>query len=291
MTATNSFFLPKSSAEHFLYGQIRDDLRRHKSKTQIESFWGKYRKHKSRNFLREAQVNFYQRWWEMFLAVGLLNLNFDIKTDKDDKGPDIKVILPSNKVVWIEAVAPNIGRTDDSVPPIMDVFSSLPEREFLLRLNVALCDKLDVFKGYLNKGVIKEDDYCIIALSSCALAQYGDLMDFPVSAPLKVLAGCGQLVLSKNGNYVGRRNHIQTSSPGREREVDTCLFDREDFSIISAVLYSHTDILNSPNNPESSFQLSLNPLKVNPDVKSAFGNMEIWFQGSKNGDETIWTKE
>lgn len=298
MTEITSFFLTKSPEEHLLYAQIRDDRRRDEAKKQIESFWLKYQCLKSHNFQQEAQINFYQRWWEMFLAVGLLNLGFDVKTDKDDKGPDIKLILPDDQLVWVEAVAPNTGNTTDAVPPLITegvegvTVSDLPEREFLLRLNKALEDKLTAFKDYIRKGLINKDGHCVIALSSCALAQYGDLMDFPVPSPLKVLAGCGQLVLHKSGNYIAPRNCIRASLSSREEEidVDTRLFVRDDFSMISAVLYSYTDILNSPNNPESSFQLFFNPRKPNPILMSVFNQTERWFQESKKEGETIWTQ-
>jgi hypothetical protein len=283
---TTSFFLPKSETEHFLYAQIRDGSSRDKSKTQIESFWGKYRIHAPKRFLHKAQVDFYQRWWEMFLSVGLLNLNFEINTDKEDRGPDIKVILPNNKVVWIEAIAPNIGNNEEAVPPLRNGVSDLPEKEFLLRLHKALYDeKLFKFRKFRNKGLINADDHCIIALSACALAQYGNLMDHPVPAPLKVLACAGNLVLSEKGNYVTCHEKIETNN---ERKVDMSLFNMTDFSRISAVLYSNIDILNSPNTPESSFQLFLNPFANNPIGYASFDTIETWFEESRNESQVVW---
>jgi hypothetical protein len=282
---TSSFFLPRSATEHLLYAQIRDDLRRDKSKAQIESFWGKYRIHAPNRFLREAQVDFYQRWWEMFLSVGLLNLNFEISTDKKDRGPDIKVILPNNKVVWIEAIAPNIGKNKDALPPIKNG-DNLPEKEFLLRLHKALYEeKLIAFRRYRKKGLINADDHCIIALSSCALAQYGNLMDYPVPAPLKVLACAGNPALSNKGNYVTCREKIETN---KKRKADMSLFNMEDFSIISAVLYSNIDILNSPNTPELSFQLFVNTLANNPIGDASFDTIETWFEERRNESQVVW---
>ncbi|MBT9175585.1 MAG: hypothetical protein DDT22_01265 [candidate division WS2 bacterium] len=288
MTEIKSFFLPKAADENFLYVQIRDDSRRHKSKTQIESLWKKYKGHESRNFLRETQVNFYQRWWEMFLTVGLLNLSFDIKTERADKGPDIKVTLPNNEIIWIEAVAPNLGTGKDALPPLKFGVSDLPEREFLLRLTTSLSSKADVFKDYAEKGLINNKrDACIIALSSCGLSQYDSLMDFPVPAPLKVLVGCGNLVLTRNGSSASQRKHLKKST---DVEVDSCFFNDEAHAHIAAVLYSNEEPLNCSDNPESSFQLFLNPNAQNPIQKADFNSIETWYQEKKSEDEIIWGK-
>jgi len=284
-----SFFRDSIQNESKLYGRIRDYENDFSVKSQIESYWIEYKPYAPQNFLDKVQIdeNFHQRWWEMFLGVGLLNLNFNIKTSHIEKGPDFKIVLPL-QIIWIEAVAPNVGDGKDAVPELYGVHN-LPENEFLLRLTNSLNYKMDVFNKYIEKGIVSNNDYCIIALSSCTLNQYGSLMDFPAPAPLKVLAGVGNLVLNKNDNYVQYRDEIQKKSGS---SVETSLFSLESYSKICAVLYSHSDPLNSPDKPETTFLLFLNPVNsqnVNNILLKSFNDIEIWCQ-TKNDEYIIWQK-
>ena len=198
-----SFFRESVLTESKLYARIRDYEKDALVKFQIESYWKKYKSYAPQNYLDKVQSNeyFHQRWWEMFLGVGLLNLNLNIKTSTNDRGPDFEINLPS-QTIWLEAVAPKIGEGDGVVPELLGGVNKLPENEFLLRLTNSLNYKLEIYNEYKSKGIISDNDYCIIAISSCALNQYGKLMDFPAPVLLKVLAGVSYLVLSKKNNYV-----------------------------------------------------------------------------------------
>lgn len=285
-----NFFRETVPNESKLYARIRDYEKDFSVKAQIENFWKKYEPYAPQKFLDKVQNNgnFHQRWWEMFLGVGLLNLEFEIRTSPEDEGPDFGIIL-SSQTVWIEAVAPKIGKGYDAVPELLEGFHNLPEKEFLLRLTSSLNYKLEVFNDYKNKSLISDHDYCITAISSCTLNQFGSLMNFPAPVPLKVLAGAGNLVLSKDNNYIQRRDKIQKKSGS---SVETNLFDLEKFSRIFAVLYSYSDPLNSPDKPETTFQLFLNPVnshKKNNIFLELFKKIEIWYR-TRIDEDYIWQK-
>lgn len=115
------FFRNSISSESELYTRIRDYEKDSKVKSQIENFWKKYEPYAPQEYLEKihSEGNFYQKWWEMFLGVGLLNLNISITTSPKDVGPDFKIILPS-QVLWIEAVAPNVGDGVDAIPEFIN---------------------------------------------------------------------------------------------------------------------------------------------------------------------------
>lgn len=156
-------------------------------------------------------------------------------------------------------------------------------------MTTSLDSKLKAYSNYKEKGIVSDNDYRIIAISSCALNPYGSLMDFPAPAPLKVLTGVGNLVLDKKNNYAQYRTEIQKKSASF---VETSLFSLESYSKICAVLYSHSDPLNSPDNPETTFQLFFNPFNapnVNNCLLKVFNDIEIWYQ-TKNDKYIVWQK-
>jgi hypothetical protein len=281
----NSFFLTEIPNEHWLYTQIRDCPKRELYKEKIESFWIKYNKNAIKGFLQKAQREFKQCWWEMYLGIGLMNLGFQIQTTKE--GPDFRIRINSKQNIWIEAIAPGSGDPNrtDSLPPLHEGVQTLPEDQFLLRLTHALLKKKDQFVDCLNKKIVNKNDFKIIAISSCDLDEYGELTNFPVPAPLKVLAGVGNLALTKNSSYLSTRIPIVKGSGNK---VDTQLFARDDFKLISAVLYSNSNVLNCLENPETSFMLFLNPNAEIEFPKESFQKCEIW---RMNNELTKFYKE
>ncbi|MEX1136828.1 MAG: hypothetical protein WEB89_07990 [Balneolales bacterium] len=278
-----SLFKEKNSAGSELYARIRD----HESslKKLFEEFWQRYEPYSDQGFQERLQNQFHQRWWEMYLGIGLLNLNLNLNPSRKEKGPDFEIKL-SDKTLWIEAVAPNLGNGDNSLPEMLEGVHNLPEKEFLLRLRTSLDYKLKKIKSYKNE-YIPSNDVFIIAISSCALSGYGALMDFPVPAPLKILAGAKNLVLNEKGNFVNFRPNITKNSGST---VDTNLFKNQSFKEISAVLYSNCRILKSHSKPEESFQLFLNPNFENDYFFEPFEGIDIWYHYTDNG-ESIWKKK
>jgi hypothetical protein len=286
-----NFFKQSDQNEDDLYRRLRDDPRGNDLKHRIEALWQQYKSCAPKGFVSKAQFEFHQCWWEMYLSVGLMNLGFAVvPSPPHRKGPDILVRLSEQSVLWIEAVAPNIGMASDRVPdPVMNGVAEFPKEKYLLRLSQALNDKRQKFEEYRSAGIMGASDSCIIALSACALNQVGTLLDFPVPVPLSVLAGAANFVLTgkKEQSFIQRRETLYKNSGG---PVDMNLFETESFKMISAVLYSCVDPLNAPEKPETTFQIFINPNATNQ-VPSRFRHgLETWVRASKEKDEDVWKK-
>ena len=232
----NYFFQKSKDNEDWLYSQIRDYSERAEIKKQIECFWKKYRKYapvSEQHFLSIIQEkgSFKQRWWEMILSVGLLNIGIEIQKKKTEEGPNVLIYDPIkvSPKIYIEAVAPKEGETEYKLPEMKLGVHNLPEKEFLLRLSeAAFKKKYEKYKYYINSNKICENDIYIIAISACNLSQYGSLMDYPYIAPLKFL--------SVAGHFKAIRNRL----------VEMNYFLSKEYDGISAVLYSYVDLMNHP---------------------------------------------
>ena len=274
-----SFFRNKKKDEDWLYSQIRDCSERAEIKKQIECLWEKYRKYapvSEQHFLSEIQKKdqFKQRWWEMILAVGLLNIGVKIRKKSNEEGPDIIIEKPLK--TYIEAIAPKMGETKDKLPEMQwDGVFDPPKKQFLLRLTSSFCYKYNKFKQYIKKGLVSTNDICIIAISICNLDQYGSLMDSPCDAPLQFLAGgAGTLVISSKGDSFIRFTPIIEKANRSPIKLD--YFFSTDYSEISAVIYSNVDLLNCPDSPEQSFVIVKNPFAKNPIPKGLFKGVKTY---------------
>ena len=256
---------------------------------QLEEMWCEFRDFAPKGFRRKFQVEFHQRWWEMYLTLGLLHLGVNIKTSPADEGPDLCVDI-NGKRLWIEAVAPRVGTTSDRVPePTVNGVSDYPKRECLLRLSQQLNAKRNIFEKYIQKAIIQPEDVCIIAISACNLNQYGSLLDFPCSAPLALLAGAGDMVVTRNSSQDTYFKQQKTINRDSGSPIDFMMYERDDFKIVSGILYSNNDPLNAPSRPESTFSLFLNPRAYYHVPCDIYMKMETWTE-EKRKVETIWKK-
>lgn len=284
-------FLSPAKGEDGLYAKIRDDPRGKTCRKQLEVMWVEYRELAPTGFQRKFQVEFHQRWWEMYLAIGLIHLGLNARPPRDDEGPDLVVDVAGRRV-WIEAVVPSIGTTSDRVPePIMNGLGDYPKRECLLRLAQGLDSKQKALTEYVQESLIQPEEPCIVAISACNLNTFGSLLDLDPTcpAPLALLAGAGPMVVTRHGSrepYCKRQTSINRDSGSH---VDTALYEKEDFRVVSGVLYSSPDPLNAPYPPEASFSLFLNPRANYSVPHDVYANMETWTE-EQSGSETIWKK-
>ena len=286
----NNLFQPPTEGEDQLYAYIRDVENLFADRKRLERMWLDYRKYAPKGFLKKLQIEFHQRWWEMYLTLGLDRLGLPITTFHKDDRPDL--LLKFGDVdVWIEAVAPEPGRTKDAVPePIKNGVQDLPMNQCLLRFTQALLNKKEAFNKYINKGIVSESDCCIIALSACDLNQFGTLLDFPQSVMLRVLAGAGDLVISQHQKTETFSRHQSVTYKRNGSPVDLVLFRSKKFKSVDGVLYSNQDPLNALHAPEKSFELFINPESkmVVPEVIRE--RMVSWSEVCYTKEEITWEK-
>ncbi|MEW8195554.1 MAG: hypothetical protein AB2793_17715 [Candidatus Thiodiazotropha sp.] len=281
----DSLFLPHTENEDDLYRAIQDDHHLKEFRTLLEKMWDGYKQYAPRGFRQNLQDSFHNRWWEMYLTLGILQLGFDIATNKQDIGPDIKLIVGDSSL-WMEAVAPSKGEASDRVPvQEPNTATKMPKREGLLRLTQSILSKKEAFERYVRESVVQVNEPCIIALSGCNLG-LGDTLNSPCPAPMSILTGVDNLVLTPEGQYYTQRQSIQRDSGS---VVDTAVFENEDYQIISAVLYSYDEPLSAPN-PRDSLKLFLNPHAKNPVPPHVYDKfVETWVYTIR--DEAIgWDK-
>lgn len=205
---------PMRDGEHPLYTRLRDwpDPTSEERRGFFRALWKEYEPFAPKGFPRKMQVEFHQRWWEMYLTVALLHLGLEPKTSRADKGPDLYLPV-DNWFVFVEATAPTAGRTSDRVPEFVENgVAPFPHREFLLRLAQAFSEKAKRFQHYIDSKVIPGDSCCLIALSATDLNTFGTLMDgFYPEPPLCVLTGAGNMVMPIGRTcpaYLARRETI-----------------------------------------------------------------------------------
>jgi len=283
---------PASEGEHCLYARLRDWSDPHSAERReyFRALWEQYEPFAPRGFAKKLQIEFHQRWWEMYLTVGMLHLGFKPKPSKSDQGPDLSLYV-NGGIVFVEATAPSTGTKSDRVPEIIhNGVSDFPERECLLRLAQALTDKCRRFHEYIKDRVVPADGGFIIALSATNLNQFGTLLDAAHPAPLSVLAGAGPTVVTIGGKqppYSSRRDTLKRDSGSG---VDVCLFEKPEFRIIAGVLYSPVDLWNATLKPEDSISLFLNPTPNHPLAPSFRSRFVHWSQERLSSHELVWKK-
>src|ERR1700678_3823768 len=90
------------------------------ARANCDELWRDFAPYASEHFRGEFRRHFHQRWFEMYLAVGLLRAGLDIECPSEG-APDVRVQHRDGRVLWLEAVAPTggeEGNLDRVVQPI-----------------------------------------------------------------------------------------------------------------------------------------------------------------------------
>ena len=290
----DNLLLPQRTGEHQLYSRLRDcsDPDSAQRREYFCEWWRQYSQYAPKSFPKKLQIEFHQRWWEMYLTVGMINVDLSPTCPKSDSGPDISLDV-SGKHIFVEATVPTPGTKSDRVPNMctQNATTRFPQQQCLLRLTQAFSDKYVKIKDYIHRGVIPKNACTIIAISASDLNGFGTLLDgFGHPAPLSFLAGAGCPVVTIDGScptYSSRRATLQRDSGSR---VDAIFFDNPDCSIISGVLYSPVELWNAPLQPEKTLSLFVNPLAQQP-LPAAFCHRFVhWVQEMSSLEKSVWRK-
>jgi hypothetical protein len=245
------FFLPGDCRDP-AYRNVRDNPRNNPSlsegKAFIKSLWPRYRYLADQHFRQDAMNHFLARFWEMYLAVTLIERGFELKR-AGNEGPELFFVRNGRKV-WVEAVAPGPGeKEDDRVPGYRNgELADTPEEKILLRFTNTLNTKRANYNKALEKGVIAPDDCYLLAINSRSIphAPYDDIVPFFVKAFLPLGTPAVRMDITTGKiveTFFQRRENIEKAS-GARVSINAGL--DSGFSFVSAVLHSGVDCVNRP---------------------------------------------
>ena len=232
--------MARQSEEKAIYNFIDQRWPRHKrSRAYVLDTWERFNQQglAKGNFVSDLisgeDSKLFQRLWEMVLARHMIEQGFELQSN--DPGPDFSFDLDGKKV-WIEATAPEpIGLPEKW---LKDEGVNRDE-QILLRWTNALSVKKKKFSEYRDKGIVQNNDVCVIAITGHLL---GDELRGISQLPWVVEAvfPIGPLAVAIN-KRTNERNAPYTSERWTVRklnrtDVPTDSFLRQENHYISAVV-------------------------------------------------------
>lgn len=195
--------------------------------------------------LHEFQTTFHSCFWEFYLHACFKEAGFVL--NQTHNRPDFIIEAPTK--IYVEAVVSNIkdkGRpeSDRNMFDLMDMF--IPPKnqldfydvldEAIVRDSNAITSKNKKYrKEYLRCDWVDADKPYVIAISSYSQVNYGREYVYPMMALLY-----GMYYNSQTEEF-GRRDYIY--KPGTNAQIPIGLFNSDEYSNISAILYSSSTTL------------------------------------------------
>lgn len=208
------------------------------------------------HFLSDARCNFFERWWEMYVACTLLDAGFKLERPPP-KGPDILTRVNGTRL-WIEAVAPGAGKGADAVPDrdrrgsrrASGWIGHAPSQESLiLRCASVLVTKRAKLAEYVAERIVAPEDAVVIAVT------LGGVRDAIVSSPelpimVKAVFGRGKFFVAVSVDGSGIVETGFKYQPEIRKKsgaaVSTTFFLEEESQKISGILFTNEDFWNAP---------------------------------------------
>ncbi|TKB67010.1 MAG: hypothetical protein E8D47_04170 [Nitrospira sp.] len=265
-------FFMDGPCEDLGYLNTRDHPCGVEHKCFVEELWGRYYPLADTHFREDARNHFLQRFWEMYLAVALLERGFKLHRHGDE-GPEFYTSLGSRRV-WFEAIAPDPGTGLDQVPQLIPgECTKIPTEKILLRFTNALDEKRKKYAAALAKGIVSAEDHYVLAINSRGIrhAPYGNSMPYFVQAflpfgPLTIAIDVR--TFEQTDSYYAYRSDVSkfNGSP-----VSTRAFLDPEASFCSAVIHSGVDCANHPEQLGGDFSVLHNPRAHHPFDATVFG--------------------
>ena len=231
----------------------------------VEGLWHRFRHLADTHFREDARNHFLQRFWEMYLAVTLLEQGFPLRRHGDE-GPEFYADIEGRRI-WFEAIAPGPGLGADQVPQLVPgQFTEVPTERILLRFTSSLTEKGRRYTTALAKNIVSANDCYVLAVNSRGIphAPYAHSMPYFVQAFLAI----GPLTVDfdvKTGDVVDSRHEYRPSvSKANAASVSTTAFLDQGAAFCSAVLHSGVDCANHPERLGGEFQVLHNPQANRP---------------------------
>lgn len=259
--------------------------------------WERFRPYADKGFVQGFAVQLHQRFWEMYLAVTLLEAGHTITAPKP--GPDFGIIH-GGKRIWIEAVTATAGEPGrpDSIPAYELKEGGIearrvPQAQIVLRCTTAISAKFPKqYCQHVASGIIGPDDCYVVAVNHAEAYHWADVGTPPFI--LRAVLGVGPLFVTmdkKTQEIVSQGAHSQGSVPKSSgKSVDTALFLSSESEPLSAVIGSVTTIGNPVHLQQAEhamgqdFLLVRNPMARNcipPDLLARGQQFDVSFSDNE----------
>jgi hypothetical protein len=275
----DSFFLPGDCSDPG-YRNVRDGDHSPlvEGRAFTESLWPQYAPLADAHFREDARAHFIERFWEMYLAVALVDHGLRL-VPGSGTGPEFS-FNHDDRHFWVEAVAPGPGTGADRVPEIeLGVAYEVPTEKILLRFANAVVEKRTRYHSALQARIIDPASGYVLAINSRRIphAPYGNTLPFYLQALLPI----GNLTVMLNRStreiedrfYAAREKVLKSNTA----PVSTQPLLNRDFGFISTVLHSSVDCVNRPATLGEDFSVLHNPLATRPLAPSTFDWCDQYF--------------
>lgn len=229
---------------HTKFKLLKEDIS-FKGEREILKQWVEGLVDKDHKMVQQFQTTFHSSFWEFYLYACFKEAKFTL--DQSHNRPDFMIKAPYE--VNVEAVVANIknqGRpeSDRGINDLMNMF--IPpkkqddfyniQHEAIVRHSNSIAGKKKKYEnGYAECEWVKSDIPFVIALSSYDQVNYGREFIYPM---MTLLYGMYYIPEQERYKLVN-----EISKPGTEATIPVGLFNSDEYSNISAILYSCTTTL------------------------------------------------
>jgi hypothetical protein len=169
-----------------IYRRMRQP-EREDDRAMLDAMYDRARPYLDANFKDQFARATNDRFFELRLVTALVDEGFVLEGAQEGR-PDIATRLTDGRRLWIEAVSLSWGAptNPDAPPPLHEGFQPAPIKSALMRHTNALREKRNKFRLYRRNGVVKDEDCCVVAMSSGGLHPHVEGVSLPrvVSAVL-----------------------------------------------------------------------------------------------------------
>lgn len=260
MGATGEGFFVQGEGLDLGYLNVRDSTHHEDTRRFVNSLWAKYKPLADVHFQEDAKNHFLERFWEMYVAVTLMERGLKL-VPIGGEGPEFYFEI-SQRRIFVEAIAPGPGTGFDQVPgPQYGVATETPTEKILLRFTHALVEKRKKYLEAFRKRIVSGDDGYLLAINSRGIhhGAGGNTMPYFVQAFLPF----GPLAVAldpKTGGIVDSFHQYRDAVPKQSgQNISTKAFLDSEFQFVSAVLHSRVDCVNCPKELGADFCILHNP--------------------------------
>lgn len=203
-----------------------------------------------RKFKSQIKKDFPASFAELYVAT-TFRCRYKCKVEhKGDVGPDF--YLPDKNMHCEVTTITNGEKGLNAIPdPVDGEVYQTPERQIILRLTSAIRAKFHKIRQYIHDGLIGESEPVIVIVSANGIFEriplYAD-GDFPPVVKALFPVGNPVFWIGENSGIVGRvdypcREGVSKETKDGVKEIETNYFLNDEWSFISAVVYSFADVL------------------------------------------------